>query len=325
MRTLALMGTTGGVRAPRVQPGCRAPPKICSPPGGVVRMPLLEGEPIYTGGESWQQKFQAPAPLDSEAPAPYHAWHRTWHLHPGLTSTGQFETTAPVPSSVLLTRPWDAPAMRTEAASGPIAWRAAMEGVTTVSDEPWAFEIDHRNGKMKCLACCASARGECGLDTCGLKPPPIPQEFLAIGGGEGVYRPGPAQLAPQPVPGPYGCAQRSRRFNRASTALTPCPPRAPQRRCAPRGPPSPPPRPPQRGRRRQPCEVRAAQRTNASARATRSHGYAPSPGLRSPAPRLLAHQLAVAASSTRRGRRPSRRCSEFSPERLRFTGVLPHI
>ena len=189
-------------------------------------MPLLEGEPIYTGGESWQQKFQAPAAVDSDAPGPYHAWHRTWHLHPGLTSTGQFETTAPVPSSVLLTRPWDAPAMRTEVAAGPIAWRAAMEGVTTVSDEPWAFEIDHRNGKMKCLACCASARGECGLDTCGLKPPPIPQEFLAIGGGEGVYRPGPAQLAPQPVPGPYGCARRAPCFNRAATALTPRPPRA---------------------------------------------------------------------------------------------------
>ena len=167
-------------------------------------MPLLEGEPIYTGGESGQQKFVAPKALDSEAPGPYHAWHRTWHLHPGLTSTGQFETTAPVPSSVLLTRPWDAPAMRTEMAAGPIAWRAAMEGVTTVSDEPWAFEIDHRNGKMKCLACCASARGECGLDTCGLKPPPIPQEFLARGGGEGVYR--PPVLAPQPRPGPYGCA-----------------------------------------------------------------------------------------------------------------------
>ena len=108
---------------------------------------------------------------------------------------------------MLLTRPWDAPALRTEAAAGPVAWKAAYEGVTTVTSDPWAFEVDHRNGKLKCLACCASARGECGLDTCGLKPPPVPQEFLARGGGEGVYR--PPLLAPQPQPGQLGCANRS--------------------------------------------------------------------------------------------------------------------
>ena len=270
-------------------------------------MPLLEGEPIYTGGESWQQKFQSPAAVDSDAPGPYHAWHRTWHLHPGLTSTGQFETTAPVPSSVLLTRPWDAPAMRTEAASGPIAWRAAMEGVTTVSDEPWAFEIDHRNGKMKCLACCASARGECGLDTCGLKPPPIPQEFLAIGGGEGVYRPGPAQLAPQPVPGPYGCVRRAPSFNRASTALSRRAP--PQRRCAPRGPPPSSPRPP-RGRRCQPAEVRARQRTEAPARANALPWRSAHSTDALTRAAMSAHPIAAAACSTLPGRRRRPRCSE---------------
>ena len=167
-------------------------------------MPLLQGEPIYTGGESWQQKMQPPPATDEPPTAPYPPWHRTWHLHPGLAATGQFETTAPVASSVLLTRPWDAPAMRMETAAGPMGWRAAMEGVSTVSDDPWAFEVDHRNGKLKCLACCASARGECGLDTCGLKPPPVPQEFLARGGGEGVYKPPTAQplnqLQDEPVP-----------------------------------------------------------------------------------------------------------------------------
>jgi len=167
-------------------------------------MPLLEGEPVYTGGESWQTKFAPPPELEEASPAPYHAWHRTWHLHPGLTATGQFETTAPVPSSVLLTRPWDLPAMRTETASGPMGWKAAYEGISVVSNDPWPFELDARNGKLKCLACCASARGDCGLDTCGLKPPPVPQEFLARGGGEGVYR--PPLLAPQPQPGSLGCA-----------------------------------------------------------------------------------------------------------------------
>jgi hypothetical protein len=161
-------------------------------------MPLLEGEAIYTGGESWQAKFVAPQPRDDQAPAPYEHWHRTWHLHPGLTSQGQFETTAPVVSSVLLARPWDAPAQRMESSTGPMAWRAALEGISAVSDDPWAFELDRRNGKLKCLACCASARGECGLDTCGLKPPPIPQEFLARGGGEAPYR--PPQLAAVPAP-----------------------------------------------------------------------------------------------------------------------------
>ncbi len=141
-------------------------------------MPVLEGEAVYTGGESWNMKFSAPPGTVEEPAAPYHAWHRTWHLHPGLTATGQFETTAPVVSSVLLARPWDAPVLRTESAAGPMGWRAAMEGVTDVSDEPWLFEVDKRNGKLKCLACCASAKGECGLDTCGLKPPPIPQEWL---------------------------------------------------------------------------------------------------------------------------------------------------
>jgi hypothetical protein len=168
-------------------------------------MPLLEGEPIYTGGESWNTKFAAPATVEEAPKAPYHAWHRTWHLHPGLTAQGQFETTAPVPSSVLLTRPWDAPAMRMETSSGPMAWRATYEGVTTVSDDPWAFEVDHRNGKLKCLACCASATGVCNLDTCGSKPPPIPQEFLARGGGEGVYRE-PTQGPAPPPRQQHGCA-----------------------------------------------------------------------------------------------------------------------
>ena len=141
-------------------------------------MPVLEGTAPYTGGESWQQKFSAPPEGVTEPPAPYHAWHRTWHLHPGLAATGQFETTAPVPSSVLLARPWDAPVLRAEGASGPVGWRAGLEGVTTVSDDPWPFEVDARNGKLKCLACCASASGECNLDTCALKPPPLQQEFL---------------------------------------------------------------------------------------------------------------------------------------------------
>ena len=168
-------------------------------------MPLLSGEPIYTGGESWHNKFVPPAGTEAPDPnEPYDAWRRTWHLHPGLESTGQFETTAPVVSSVLLARPWDAPAMRTETSTGPMGWRAAMEGVSVVTDDPWAFEIDRRNGKLKCLACCASATGICNLDSCGLKPPPVPQEFLARGGGEAPYR--PPKLAPLP-PQPHlgGC------------------------------------------------------------------------------------------------------------------------
>ena len=141
-------------------------------------MPVLEGTAPYTGGESWQLKFSESAVVQEDTAAPYNAWHRTWHLHPGLAATGQFETTAPVPSSVLLARPWDAPVLRTEAASGPIGWRAGLEGVTSVSDEPWPFEVDARNGKLKCLACCASASGECNLETCALKPPPLQQQFL---------------------------------------------------------------------------------------------------------------------------------------------------
>jgi hypothetical protein len=141
-------------------------------------MPVLEGTAPYTGGESWQLKFSESAVTPEDTAAPYPAWHRTWHLHPGLAATGQFETTAPVPSSVLLARPWDAPVLRTEAASGPLGWRAGLEGVTSVSDEPWPFEVDARNGKLKCLACCASASGECNLDTCALKPPPLSQQFL---------------------------------------------------------------------------------------------------------------------------------------------------
>jgi hypothetical protein len=143
-----------------------------------VAMPVLEGTAPYTGGESWQLKFSESAVTPEDTAAPYPAWHRTWHLHPGLAATGQFETTAPVPSSVLLARPWDAPVLRTEAASGPLGWRAGLEGVTSVSDEPWPFEVDARNGKLKCLACCASASGECNLDTCALKPPPLSQQFL---------------------------------------------------------------------------------------------------------------------------------------------------
>jgi len=160
-------------------------------------MPVLEGPTPYTGGESYQSKFSAPAPAETtEAPQPHPGWTRTWHLAPGLAESGalspraqlaaatpvspalrrltpalvgQFETTAPPASSVLLARPWDAPALRTEAAAGPLGWRAALEGVTTVTDTPWPFELDKRNGRLKCLACCASAAGECKLETCGMK------------------------------------------------------------------------------------------------------------------------------------------------------------
>jgi hypothetical protein len=161
-------------------------------------MPVLEGEAAYTGGETYQQKFSLPPPGETtETPQPvrrewcaavsapltpsppqYDKWTRTWHLHPGLTESGQFETTAPVASSVLLARPWDAATLRTEGASGPLGWRATMEGVTEVSDTPWPFEVDRRNGRLKCLACCASANGECRLDSCGLKPPPLEPAFL---------------------------------------------------------------------------------------------------------------------------------------------------
>jgi hypothetical protein len=137
-------------------------------------MPVLEGAAPYTGGEAYQNKFSAPAPTEAtEAPQPYAGWTRTWHLAPGNAENGHFETTAPPASSVLLARPWDAPALRSEPAAGPLGWRAALEGVTTVTDTPWPFELDKRNGRLKCLACCASAAGECKLDTCGLKPPPM--------------------------------------------------------------------------------------------------------------------------------------------------------
>jgi len=153
-------------------------------------MPVLEGAAPFTGGESWAGKFSAPPPRteDDDSQAPYPAWHRTWHLHPGLGGPGeQFETTAPVVSSVLLARPWDAPALRTESAGGPMGWRAALEGVTTVSKEAWPFEMDPRSGALKCLACCASAAGACNLPTCALKTPPPAPNFLARGGGEAEY------------------------------------------------------------------------------------------------------------------------------------------
>ena len=177
-------------------------------------MPVLEGPAAHSGGESWQQKFSQGSG-EIEAPsAPYHGWHRTWHLHPGLSSSGAFETTAPVVSSVLLARPWDAPALRSESAAGPMGWRAALEGVTEVSDEPWAFELDKRNGRLKCLACCASARGECGLDSCGMKPPPLQPEFLSSAHpGESLRDPALVQqhveYAYEQLRAHQGCVRRS--------------------------------------------------------------------------------------------------------------------
>lgn len=177
-------------------------------------MPVLEGTAPYTGGESWQLKFSESAVTPEDTAAPYNAWHRTWHLHPGLAATGQFETTAPVPSSVLLARPWDAPVLRTEAASGPVGWRAGLEGVTSVSDEPWPFEVDARNGKLKCLACCASASGECNLDTCALKPPPLTQQFLD------ASRPGEDLRDPALVAAHVAYAQEQAKLGRCVRANT---------------------------------------------------------------------------------------------------------